>query len=220
MSGHAVIARGLAHQFDTVAGPLAILQGVDLQVDRGASVAIVGASGCGESTLLGLLAGLDIPTSGTVELCGTALGSLDEDGRALWRSQHTGFVFQAFHLLADLTALENVLLPLELFGRPRKQAKKWLDFVGLGDRCEHRPAQLSGGEQQRVALARAFALEPEVLFADEPTANLDRNTAKTVVDTLFDLQQQTSSALVLVTHDETVAARCDTVHVLIDGRLQ
>lgn len=220
MSGAAIAARNISHQFETLSGPLTILRSVDLEVEPGEALAIVGASGCGKSTLLGLLAGLDVPSTGTVELCGTPLGDLDDDERAQLRSRCTSFVFQAFHLLEDLTAEENVLLPLELFGRPRHLAREWLNLLGLGDRRNHRPGQLSGGEQQRVALARAFALEPQVLFADEPTANLDQTTAGIIVDSLFDLRSRTGSALVLVTHDEAVAARCDRVHTLIKGRLQ
>jgi putative ABC transport system ATP-binding protein len=222
MSAPVLIARGLARQFDTIAGALAILKDVNLEVATGESVAIVGASGCGKSTLLGLLAGLDTPQAGVVELAGQKLALLSEDDRAALRSRRTGFVFQAFHLLDDLTAEENVALPLELFGRARPQEKAvhWLTRLGLKQRCRHFPRQLSGGEQQRVALARAFALEPEILFADEPTANLDRATAAAMIDCLFELQKSTGAAMVLVTHDESVASRCDRVYELVDGRLQ
>lgn len=222
MSAPVLTARGIVRRFDTVGGPLAILNGVNLEVASGEAVAIIGASGCGKSTLLGLLAGLDVPQAGVVELGGTEITSLDEDTRATLRSKRTGFVFQAFHLLDDLTAAENVALPLELFGRPQPQktALHWLIRLGLKERCSHFPAQLSGGEQQRVALARAFALEPEILFADEPTANLDRITAAAMIDSLFELQKSTGAAMILVTHDETVANRCSRVHELVDGRLQ
>ncbi|MEM9303898.1 MAG: ATP-binding cassette domain-containing protein [Pseudomonadota bacterium] len=215
-------ATQLTRCFDTVAGPLPILTGVDLAVAPGEAVAIVGASGSGKSTLLGLLAGLDNPDHGSVELGGRDLSNLDEDARAALRSRLTAFVFQAFHLLDDLTAEENVALPLELFGRaaPQATAAQWLERLGLGERRNHFPRQLSGGEQQRVGLARAFALEPALLFADEPTANLDRSTARTVVDSLFDLQQHSTAAMVLVTHDESVANRCDRVLELRGGTLQ
>ncbi|MEL7449497.1 MAG: ABC transporter ATP-binding protein, partial [Pseudomonadota bacterium] len=197
------------------------LSGASLAVQPGEAVAVVGASGSGKSTLLGLLAGLDLPDSGSVSLGDTELTALDEDARARLRACKVGFVFQAFHLLDDLTAEENVALPLELFGHPKPAAtaRHWLGRLGLEDRRKHFPKQLSGGEQQRVALCRAFALQPLLLFADEPTANLDRQTAQGVIDNMFDLRRATGTAMVLVTHDTEVAARCDRIYHLDEGRL-
>lgn len=198
---------------------LTILQGLDLQIKHAESIAIVGASGSGKSTLLGIMAGLDQPTSGEVWLDGQALHQLDEDQRAAVRAKGVGFVFQNFQLLPALTALENVRLPLEMSNQyPLKHcqflAKQWLDKVGLSQRVNHYPAQLSGGEQQRVAIARAFACEPNVLFADEPTGNLDRNTGKQIIDLLFQLNQQNKTSLILVTHDEHLASRCQrSIHI-------
>jgi putative ABC transport system ATP-binding protein len=181
----------------------------------------VGPSGAGKSTLLALLAGLDLPTSGHVELNGTNLSSLDEDGRALLRADNVGFVFQSFHLVPSLNALENVMLPLELAGHddPRKAARDLIDKVGLRDRWSHYPAQLSGGEKQRVAIARAFATEPAVLFADEPTGNLDTRTGETIMELMFELNRSSSTTLVLVTHDNALADRCDRLLALETGRL-
>jgi len=184
-------------------------------------VAILGESGSGKSTLLGLCAGLDLPTQGRINLTGHALTTMDEDERADLRAQHCGFVFQSFHLLPELTALENIALPLELFGHaePTHTAQHWLEQLGLADRSHHWPKQLSGGEQQRVALGRAFAVSPQVLFADEPTANLDQKTAQHVIDQLFQQHQLKQNSLLLVTHDQGLAARCDQVYHLSAGQL-
>lgn len=191
---------------------LTILHDISFSVAQGASLAIVGSSGSGKSTLLALLAGLDVPSAGEVELAGTPLGSLNEDGRARLRGKNAGFVFQSFQLLPDLTALENVMLPLELAGhqQPEPIALAWLEKVGLAARVHHTPRQLSGGEQQRVALARAFAPGPQILFADEPTGSLDSATGEVIADLLFKLNQEAGTTLVLVTHDETLAARCQS----------
>ena len=201
---------------------LQILRGIDLMIDKGTSVAITGMSGSGKSTLLGLLAGLDLPTSGSVELFGQTINGLDEDQRAALRLGKVGFVFQSFHLLENLTALENVLLPLEL-GSDNNQlsekAQQALQQVGLGERMGHYPAQLSGGEQQRVALARAFVTHPQSLFADEPTGNLDRATGQDISNLLFTLQEQFQTTLVLVTHDETLAQRCQQHYRMENGVL-
>ena len=207
----------------SVSGPegrLDILRGVSLRIDAGESFAIVGASGSGKTTLLGLLAGLDIPSSGSVRLDSCALETLDEEARADLRRRLVGFVFQSFHLLPALTAEENVMLPLELEGRAdaRAQAREALGAVGLGARRRHYPAQLSGGEQQRVALARAFVHAPRVLFADEPTGNLDQRTGAHVADLLFALNRDHHTTLVLVTHDVTLAARCARHVALEQGR--
>lgn len=199
---------------------LTILDDITFCLRAGESLAITGASGSGKSTLLGLLAGLDTPTSGQVNLLGQSLFSLDEDGRAALRAQSIGFVFQSFHLLPNLNALENVMLPLELAGRDAlKTATALLTQVGLGDRLDHFPATLSGGEQQRVSLARAFAQQPSVLFADEPTGSLDQVTGARVIDLMFDFQRTHQTTLVLVTHDPQLAARCDRQFVMQGGRL-
>ncbi|MCB1679333.1 MAG: ABC transporter ATP-binding protein [Halioglobus sp.] len=189
---------------------LEILKGITLEIKSGESVAIVGASGSGKSTLLGLLAGLDEPSGGRVVIGDTDLGQLDEDGRALFRGRHIGFVFQSFQLLPALTALENVMLPLELKGRgdAQAQAETFLERVQLGPRSGHYPSQLSGGEQQRVAIARAFATRPAILFADEPTGNLDTGTGAHIIDLLFELNREQGTTLVLVTHDMHLAGRC------------
>ena len=202
-------------------GPLAIVHDVSFQVRAGESVAIVGASGAGKSTLLALLAGLDLPTTGRVLLAGQDLNALDEDGRARLRAERVGFVFQSFHLVPALTALENVMLPLELAGRrdARAGAREALERVGLGSRVGHYPRQLSGGEQQRVAIARAFVVRPAVLFADEPTGNLDTVTGGRIADLLFDLNASSGTTIVLVTHDRTLAARCGRVCIMEAGRL-
>ncbi len=217
----ALEARGLGRRLPSGGRELTILDAVDLTIARGDSVAIVGPSGSGKSTLLGLLAGLDRPSDGTVRLLGRDLGAMDEDGLALLRRRHVGFVFQSFHLLANLTALENVSLPLELLGRAdaMERATALLAQVGLGERGHHRPVQLSGGEQQRVALARAFAAEPDVLFADEPTGNLDAASGERIVAMLEDLRAAHGTTLVLVTHDERLAARCRRVVRLEAGRV-
>ncbi|MFL6649113.1 MAG: ABC transporter ATP-binding protein [Sulfurifustaceae bacterium] len=205
----------------TAEGQLDILSAVTLEIKAGESVAIIGASGSGKSTLLGLLAGLDVPSAGDVWLAGAPLTTLDEDGRARVRAGRVGFVFQSFHLLPALTALENVMLPIELAGidRPEQAARALLDRVGLAGRLTHYPTELSGGEQQRVAIARAFALAPEILFADEPTGNLDVATGARVIELLFELNRERGSTLVLVTHDETVAARCSRRVYLDAGRV-
>jgi putative ABC transport system ATP-binding protein len=202
-------------------GPLTILAGVSLDVARGASLAIVGASGSGKTTLLGLLAGLDRPTAGAVTLAGRSLDALDEEARARLRRRLVGFVFQSFHLLPALTAEENAMLPLELEGAgdAASRAREALARVGLGARRHHYPHQLSGGEQQRVALARAFVHGPELLFADEPTGNLDRHTGAAVNDLLFALNREHGTTLVLVTHDATLAERCERTLQLADGRI-
>ena len=216
-----MIASNLNKSVQTAAGELHILSGVNLEIKRGESVAIVGVSGSGKSTLLGLLAGLDLASSGEVLLSGTSLNQLDEDGRAALRAQHVGFVFQSFQLMQGLTAVENVMLPLELAGaaNARNRASGMLKRVGLEQRLNHYPKQLSGGEQQRVAVARAFANEPSVLFADEPTGNLDRATGERVIDVLFQLNHELGTTLVLVTHDEALAKKCDRQIRLDDGRV-
>jgi putative ABC transport system ATP-binding protein len=200
---------------------LTIVDDVSLDIAAGESVAIVGASGAGKSTLLALLAGLDLPSSGRISLAGADLTTLDEDGRARLRAERVGFVFQSFHLVPSLTALENVMLPLELAGRrdARAAAVETLDRVGLKARTGHYPRQLSGGEQQRVAIARAFVTRPAVLFADEPTGNLDTHTGERIVSLLFDLNTQSHTTLVLVTHDRAVAARCGRVLQMDSGKL-
>jgi len=197
-------------------GDLSILSSVNLTINEGESIAIVGASGSGKSTLLGLLAGLDAPTKGRVALNGQALTDLDEDGRAEVRNKWVGFVFQSFQLMPRLTALENVMLPLELRGDKgaKQTAVNLLKRVGLEHRLHHTPMQLSGGEQQRVALARAFVTEPAILFADEPTGNLDSKTGEQIIELLFELNQEKHTTLVLVTHDKSLAARCQrTLHI-------
>lgn len=200
----------LTHQVDLESNTLTILQGVNLEINQSDSVAIVGRSGSGKTTLLGLLAGLDTPSEGSIELDGANISALSEDERAALRAQRVGFVFQSFQLLPALTALENVMLPLELAGRQNAEARarELLQRVGLGERLTHTPRQLSGGEQQRVAIARAFACEPAILFADEPTGNLDNRTGKDVSDLLMALNREQGTTLVMVTHDEQLAARC------------
>jgi putative ABC transport system ATP-binding protein len=214
-------ARSLRKQVTSPEGMLTILDDVSLQVGAGETVAVVGASGAGKSTLLALLAGLDEPTAGAVWLSGTELSALDEDGRAEARARHVGFVFQSFHLVPSLTALENVMLPLELAGRSdaRAAAREALAQVGLAGRLGHYPRQLSGGEQQRVAIARAFVTKPAVLFADEPTGNLDTATGARVMQLLFEMNKATGTTLVLVTHDRAIAERCDRVIEMDAGRL-
>jgi putative ABC transport system ATP-binding protein len=219
--GTVLAAEGIGKQVSSPEGTLAILADVSLTIRRGESVAVVGASGAGKSTLLALLAGLDEPTTGRAWLAGHDLTALDEDGRAAVRARHVGFVFQSFHLVPSLTALENVMLPLELARRPdaRSAAKDVLARVGLGERLGHYPRQLSGGEQQRVAIARAFVAQPDVLFADEPTGNLDTVTGERIMELLFGLNAATRTTLVLVTHDRALAARCDRVIRLDAGRV-
>lgn len=217
-----VEAIGLTKSVQGPGGQLDILKGVDLSVAPAEAVAILGASGSGKSTLLGLLAGLDLPSGGEVRLLSESLGALEEDARARLRAGQVGFVFQSFQLLPALTALENVMLSLELGGHPgdaRKLALEALQRVGLQDRVAHYPSQLSGGEQQRVAIARAFAPNPKVLFADEPTGNLDQVTGEQIIRLLFGLKDELGTALVLVTHDVELAGRCDRRLFLRDGVL-
>jgi putative ABC transport system ATP-binding protein len=226
MSAHyttpVIEAQNLTQQVDSPEGPLTILADVSLSIAAGEAVAVIGASGSGKSTLLGLLAGLDTPTRGRVRLDGVDLGTLDEDGRARQRAGRVGFVFQSFQLLPGLTALENVMLPLELAGEPQPAAAALdvLARVGLDARAGHYPNQLSGGEQQRVAIARAFAARPKILFADEPTGNLDQATGARVTALLFALNRELATTLVLVTHDEALAKNCTRRLHLAAGRLQ
>ena len=200
---------------------VSVLRGVSLAVQRGETLAVVGASGSGKSTLLSIIAGLDTPTTGTVRVAGVDIFAIDEDARAALRAQKVGFVFQSFQLLANLTALENVMLPLELQGRrdARVQATEMLGRVGLGERLRHYPKVLSGGEQQRVALARAFVVQPAVLLADEPTGSLDFATGEKVMELMFELNRETGTTLVLVTHDRGIAARCDRQLRIEAGRV-
>lgn len=218
---NAVSARSLRKIVASGATPLEILGDVNLAVAAGESVAIVGQSGSGKTTLLSLLAGLDQPTSGEILLDGRALAGMDEDARAEWRAGRVGFVFQSFQLLSGFTALENVMLPAELAGLddPAGRARAALQQVGLGARLNHYPQQLSGGEQQRVALARAFAGKPKILFADEPTGNLDTVTGQSIIELLFGLNQAHGTTLVLVTHDVALAGRCTRTLRLSEGRL-
>jgi len=217
----AISAVNLSKRVVTAEGPLDILSSINLDIKQGESIAIIGVSGSGKSTLLGLLAGLDVPSSGEVALAGQAITTLDEDGRARVRAGRVGFVFQSFHLLPGLTALENVMLPLELAGNkaPEQQARALLDRVGLRERLTHYPRQLSGGEQQRVAIARAFAVAPSIHFADEPTGNLDAATGARIIALLFELNREHGATLVLVTHDESIAQRCSRRIYLDAGRL-
>ena len=214
-------AAGLTKVVRSGDDPLTILDDVSLAVDPGATVAIVGASGSGKTTLLGLLAGLDRPSKGEIWLDGAALSALDEDARAALRQRLLGFVFQSFQLLPALTALENVALPLELSGADEAEvkAREMLVRVGLGERLQHYPKHLSGGEQQRVALARAFVVRPKLLLADEPTGSLDAASGGAVIDLLFELNREYGTTLVLVTHDEALAARCSRMVRLVGGRI-
>ena len=211
----------LSKSVKTAEADLEILRGIDLEIKRGETAAIVGTSGSGKSTLLGLLAGLDSPSGGDIYLDDTNIVQLDEDERAVLRSQKVGFVFQSFQLLPALTALENVMLPLELAGRDdaRVMAEDYLARVGLGERLQHYPRTLSGGEQQRVAIARAFAAKPLILFADEPTGNLDTATGAKIIELLFGLNEEEGTTLVLVTHDNTLADRCQRKLVMTVGQL-
>jgi putative ABC transport system ATP-binding protein len=221
----ALQARELTKTVQDATGSLTILDHINLQIAVGETVAIVGASGSGKSTLLGLLAGLDVPTSGEVRLFGEDLFAEDEDGRARLRAERIGFVFQSFQLLPHLSALENVLLPMELSGRTpdgvdaTRAARDMLARVGLAERLSHYPRTLSGGEQQRVALARAFVLRPPLLLADEPTGSLDARTGEAVIDLMFELNRERGSTLVLVTHDASIAARCGRRIELMAGRI-
>jgi putative ABC transport system ATP-binding protein len=214
-------SRHVTKEVSSPEGILTIVRDITFSMVRAETVAIVGPSGAGKSTLLALLAGLDVPTRGSTWLMGQDLSALDEDGRAAVRARHVGFVFQSFHLLPSLTALENVLLPLELAGDRNAPAlaREALDHVGLSARLSHYPRQLSGGEQQRVALARAFVCKPDVLFADEPTGNLDTATGARIIELLFEFNQSAQTTLVLVTHDHALAGRCDRVLQLDAGHL-
>lgn len=222
MKENLLIVEDLGKTVNSPEGRLTILSDVSFRVTSGETIAIVGASGSGKSTLLGLLAGLDESTTGRVVIADRDLNALDEDGRARLRAELVGFVFQSFHLLPALTALENVMLPLELAGEKnaRQRALQVLDEVGLAERVDHYPNQLSGGEQQRVAIARAFATEPKILFADEPTGSLDTHTGERIIELLFDLNTRRGTTLVLVTHDEHLAQRCNRTLTLDAGRLQ
>lgn len=214
-------ASAVSKEVSSPEGTLTILSDVSFQVLAGESVAVVGPSGAGKSTLLALLAGLDLPSRGHVVLNRVNLSELDEDGRARVRAESVGFVFQSFHLVPSLNALENVMLPLELAGHDdaRSAAREIIRKVGLGDRWSHYPSQLSGGEKQRVAIARAFATQPAVLFADEPTGNLDSNTGANIMELMFELNRNSSTTLILVTHDSGLAERCDRILALDGGRL-
>jgi putative ABC transport system ATP-binding protein len=216
-----IVTENLGKSVTTADGKLTILSNIGLTVQRGESIAVVGESGSGKSTLISLLAGLDTPTSGSIYLDGKNLTGMSEDGRAEMRNKLIGFVFQSFHLLAGLTALENVMLPLELQGdnNARNAAQKLLERVGLGERLSHTPKQLSGGEQQRVALARAFVTRPAILFADEPTGNLDSSTGARIIELLFELNAEKNTTLILVTHDQVLAQRCQRIIKLAAGRV-
>jgi putative ABC transport system ATP-binding protein len=217
----AIEVKGLCKRVSDATGELTILDDIHFTVSSGESIAITGPSGSGKSTLLGLLAGLDTPSSGDVIAQGESLFSMNEDGRAAFRARHVGFVFQSFQLLPNLTALENVMLPLELAGKEaRLPALNILEKVGLAHRLEHFPSTLSGGEQQRVSLARAFVQTPAILFADEPTGSLDEATGAKIIDLMFALQKSMGATLVLVTHDPKLAARCDRQLSLHAGQLQ
>ena len=220
-SNSIIVTEGLGKSVITSEGKLHILSSIDLIIKSGESIAIVGESGSGKSTLISLLAGLDTPSSGTISLNGKSLTTMDEDGRAALRNELIGFVFQSFQLLQGLTALENVMLPLELSGEKHAKAAATalLHRVGLSHRLSHTPKQLSGGEQQRVALARAFVTKPAILFADEPTGNLDSKTGATIVDLLFELNLENLTTLMLVTHDHALATRCQRTIQLDAGRM-
>ncbi len=221
MSDPIIAVDRITKQVPDPGGPLTILHEISFELQRQQSVAIVGASGSGKSTLLSIIAGLDTPTSGSVRLAGIDLFSLDEDARAAVRAEHVGFVFQSFQLLGNLSAIENVMLPLELQGRSdaRARATEMLERVGLGSRLRHYPRVLSGGEQQRVALARAFIVRPALLLADEPTGSLDFATGERVMELMFELNRESATTLVLVTHDRAVAARCDRQLRIEAGRV-
>jgi len=222
MSRTVVSVEAVEKVVPTAAGSLVILDGIDLEIKQGETVSIVGASGSGKTTLLGILAGLDEASAGRVMLVDEEISSLDEEARAKVRGQHVGFVFQSFQLLGSLTALENVMLPVELRGDTlaQSQAAQLLAKVGLADRVEHYPRQLSGGEQQRVAIARAFASAPTVLFADEPTGNLDTQTGELICDLLFDLNREFGTTLIMVTHDSRLAQRCSRTIAIAAGQIQ
>lgn len=222
MQTSVIKATSLSKTVSTNQEQLTILDGVNLDIKSGETVAIVGTSGAGKSTLMTLLAGLDVPTSGEVSLLGKPLSSLDDEARAAIRSESVGFVFQSFLLIPSLSAIDNVTLPCLLKGEEedKQRAKSLLESVGLGHRMQHSPAQLSGGEQQRVALARAFMINPEILFADEPTGNLDQQTASKVVELLFELNRQHGTTLVLVTHDMNLANQCDRIVKIAGGKIE
>ena len=213
--------QGLSKTVDTAEGALTILRDININVAHGESVAIIGASGSGKSTLLGILAGLDVPSTGSLMLAGKELTTMDEEGRAAVRAEQVGFVFQSFQLLPGLNAIENVMLPLELHGinDAEQKARQYLERVGLEHRLQHYPKQLSGGEQQRVAIARAFASEPDILFADEPTGNLDSATGEKIIQLLFELNEDQATTLVLVTHEERLANRCSRKITLNGGQI-
>ncbi len=217
----AVIAQGIGKEISSADTPLSILEDISLQIETAESAAIVGPSGAGKTTLLSLLAGLDLPSRGEIWLAGENITAMDEEGRARFRAGRVGFVFQSFQLLSGFSALENVLLSAELarVANPERAARQCLDEVGLSARIGHYPQQLSGGEQQRVALARAFAGRPSILFADEPTGNLDAVTGDHIIELLFGLNQQHGTTLILVTHDQKLATRCDRTLALTAGRL-
>ncbi len=216
----AIVVERLSKQVIDATGVLTILDDVSFTVSVGQSIAITGTSGSGKSTLLGLLAGLDQPSGGEVHLLGQSLTQMNEDSRAAFRASHVGFVFQSFQLLPNLTALENVMLPIELAGKPAETAAtSMLQRVGLGERLHHYPSTLSGGEQQRVSVARAFVQGPTLIFADEPTGSLDAGTGATIIDLMFELASQQNTTLILVTHDLSLAARCDRQFVLQGGRM-
>lgn len=216
----AIVVERLSKQVIDATGVLTILDDVSFTVSVGQSIAITGTSGSGKSTLLGLLAGLDQPSGGEVHLLGQSLTQMNEDSRAAFRASHVGFVFQSFQLLPNLTALENVMLPIELAGKPAEAAAtSMLQRVGLGERLHHYPSTLSGGEQQRVSVARAFVQGPTLIFADEPTGSLDAGTGATIIDLMFELAAQQNTTLILVTHDLSLAARCDRQFVLQGGRM-
>jgi putative ABC transport system ATP-binding protein len=214
-------AEKISKQVSSPEGTLTILAEVDLAIAAGETLAIIGASGAGKSTLLALLAGLDEPSNGRIWLNGAEISALNEDGRAAVRARHVGFVFQSFHLVPSLTAIENVMLPLELAGQPnaRVAASEVLNRVGLSHRLGHYPRQLSGGEQQRVAIARAFVTRPAVLFADEPTGNLDAVTGERIIELLFDLNREVQTTLIIVTHDQAIAQRCGRIIRIEAGRV-
>ncbi|MCL9776642.1 ABC transporter ATP-binding protein [Vibrio methylphosphonaticus] len=221
MSSSIIKAESVSKVVSTKTEQLTILENVNLSIERGESIAIVGTSGAGKSTLMTLLAGLDVPSIGEIELLGQKISTLDDEARAALRSQHLGFVFQSFLLIPSLSALGNVTLPCLLRGDSEdiEKATTLLESVGLGHRLDHLPSQLSGGEQQRVAIARAFMTNPKILFADEPTGNLDQNTAHKIVELLFNLNQEHGTTLVLVTHDLSLAKRCDRVFLMNAGQL-
>ena len=221
MTDHILKTEAVSKRVKTAEQELTILNNISMEVKLGQSLAIVGPSGAGKSTLLGLLAGLDTPTEGKIWIADNDITLMDEEGRAAIRAELVGFVFQTFQLLNSLTALENVSLPMELSGEKnaREKAIEYLEKVGLGKRFSHYPKQLSGGEQQRVAIARAFACQPKILFADEPTGNLDQGTGLKISDLLFDLNEQSETTLVLVTHEQRLADRCEKTIVIDDGQL-